>query len=151
MGNALEDLVSPSPEEAELARESSRQLSPYARGKLRITISAPGQKDEKVDLPAPAVQALVRILTEMASGNAVTLIPVRAELTTQEAAELLNVSRPFLCNKLLDAGKIKFHKVGTHRRILFRDLMEYKRRSDEARERAMAELAADAQEQGLGY
>ena len=139
----------PSKTEAALAKETSRVLASRMRGKglmqLRI---GDGPSGETLKVPAVAVRLLVRILEEMAHGNAVTVIPVHAELTTQEAADLLNISRPSLI-QLLDEGKIEHRRVGTHRRVRFDGLMKYKRQADAARRAALAELAAYDQELGI--
>ena len=136
----------PSEAEAGLAKETSRLLAPRLKKgapmKLRLDDEA------TVKLPAPAAALLVRILEEMARGNAVTIIPVHAELTTQEAADMLNISRPSLI-QLLEEGKIDYRRVGTHRRVRFEALMKYKRHVDEERRKALDELAAYDQELGI--
>src|SRR5713226_3656627 len=139
----------PSEAEAALAKETSRVLASHLRdgGLMRLRI-IDGPSRETVKVPATAVRLLVRILDEMARGNAVTLIPVHAELTTQEAADILNISRPSLI-QLLDQGKIEFRRVGTQRRGRFEGLMAYKRRADADRRAALAELVAYDQELGI--
>jgi excisionase family DNA binding protein len=149
MSQTLFDPTLPSEMDATLARETGRLLASRMRSKtpLRLRVGdAP--KEETVQLPASAVKMLVRILEEMARGNAVTLIPIHAELTTQEAADMLNISRPSLI-QLLDEGKIEYRKVGTHRRVRFEALMHYKRHADAERRAVLAELAAYDQELGI--
>jgi len=138
--------VTPTEEEAALALESSRQLSRCIGSDLTMRIDGIGE----VVLPASAVRLLVRLLTEMSDGNAITLVPSSAVLTTQQAAELIGVSRPFLI-KQMEEGLLTFHTIGTHRRILFKDLMEYKHRIDTLRHEALDELVALGQEMDMGY
>jgi excisionase family DNA binding protein len=143
--------VAPTEADAALARESARRLAPQlarANGTMQLRVIDAGGGGETVTIRAAAFRLLVRILAEMASGNAVRLIPHHAELTTQEAAELLNVSRPYLV-RLLDDGRIPFHRVGTHRRVLFKDLMAYRAEHRRARGAALDELTRLSQELGL--
>jgi excisionase family DNA binding protein len=107
-------------------------------------------KDREVVLPPSVARALVDVLTDMAEGRPVSVASSDEELTTREAAELLNVSRPHLV-KLLEEGEIPFHKVGTHRRVYREDVLEYKARQREEAEEAMQNLTDQAQELGLGY
>jgi excisionase family DNA binding protein len=108
----------PSEAEAILAKETSRVLASHMGAGEPLQFRIGPAPEETVRVPASAVRMLVRILEEMAKGNAITLIPVHAELTTQEAADMLNISRPSLI-QLLDEGKIDYRKVGTHRRVRF--------------------------------
>jgi excisionase family DNA binding protein len=147
-----QDLLTPSlptESDATLAKETSRMLAQRARSASPLSFRVlDASKEETLRIPAPAVRMLVRILEEMARGNAVTLIPVHAELTTQEAADMLHISRPSLI-QLLDEGKIEYRKVGTHRKVRFEALMAYKRAADAERRAALAELAAYDQEIGI--
>ena len=101
-------------------------------------------------LPRQALTLLRDLLTEMAQGNAVTVVPTHAELTTQEAANLLNVSRPYLV-KLLENKVLPFTKTGIHRRIRYQELMTYKQQRDEESHSALDELTNQAQELDMGY
>lgn len=102
----------------------------------------------EIRLPHSILKVIMEVVHEMARGNAVRVMPIHAELTTQQAAELLNVSRPFLVS-LLEQGEIKYRKVGTHRRILLEDLLVYKDRRDRERLSALDELAKEDQRLGL--
>jgi len=106
--------------------------------------------EQTIDLPAGVIDLLVQILEEMAAGKGVTLVPVDAELTTVQAADVLNVSRPFLL-KLLDQKAIPHRKVGTHRRIRMEDVMNYKNAIDREREKVLEQLTREAQAQDMGY
>jgi excisionase family DNA binding protein len=142
---ALSNVVHlPSPQETEEAKITSRALSKYAHNeRLHIKIAADSNESDDLIIPGYAINLLLDILTEMSKGNAITVMPVHAELSTQETAELLNVSRPHLV-ELLEQGKIPFRKVGTHRRVLAKDVIDYKQRIDEDRLKALDELAAQA-------
>jgi len=147
------ETVAPTEADALLARESSRRLATHKLGRkpsVRIQLLEDGAEAETVTVPASALRLFLHLLTEMSQGNAVTLIPTHAELTTQQAADLLNVSRPYLV-KLLDEGKMPFRTVGKYRRVRFDDLMAYKRKDDEARTKVLDQLTAEAQELGMGY
>src|SRR6202030_2676071 len=125
--------------DALLARESSRRLATHQLGttpSVRIQLIDDGDEAETVAVPASALRLFLHLLTEMSQGNAVTLIPTHAELTTQQAADLLNVSRPYIV-KLLDDGKIPGRTVGKYRRVCFDDLMAFKRKDDEARAKVL--------------
>ena len=154
-------LLPPTETDVELARESSRRLGPaLAQSTARAggaqfappfrLLMEVGGETKQLEIPLSALTLLQRILTEMAAGNAVALYPIHAELTTQEAADLLCVSRPYLTG-LLDRGEIPCRKVGTHRRVLCEDLFNYKKTIDDLRRVALDELVAQAQELDMGY
>lgn len=139
----------PTAQEAELARTSSRLLAhcighgPTAR--LRV-IDGEGE----IEVPVAALRMLVDILANMAEGNAINIVPIHAELTTQQAADFLGVSRPHLVG-LVERGELPHHKVGTHRRVYFRDLLEYRTQRMAQSKAALDALAAQAQKLGMGY
>ena len=148
---AIETAV-PSKKDTSLAAQSSRILATDVKSTQNpsIQILIDGKSKESVTLPASALRLLVDILVQMAEGNAVSVIPIRAELTTQEAAELLNVSRPHLVS-LVESNEIPYRKVGSHRRILAKDVLAYKAKIDEERLKTLAELSEQAQKLKMGY
>ena len=142
----------PTPKASEQANEALRLLGRMRGKKPRVLRVQPeGDAGEvAVTVPREAFELFLEVLGQMANGNAVTIVPVHAELTTQQAADLLNVSRPYLIG-LLDEGQIPFRLVGTHRRIQVADLVAFKERDDRRRKDALDELAAEAQKHQLGY
>jgi excisionase family DNA binding protein len=145
------ETVTPTEHDTILAKTSGRQIARAlgkTAGDLRVKVE--GNEAEIIELPQAALRLLANILAQMAQGNAFTVIPVHAELTTQQAAEVLNVSRPFLIG-LIESDQLPCRRVGTHRRILFRDLMNFKNKIDADRLKVLDELAKEAQELNMGY
>ncbi|MFJ4210434.1 excisionase family DNA-binding protein [Paenarthrobacter sp. NPDC089675] len=136
--------------DAEMARDALKVLRRAVeahtdpRQPVVMTVADGGH----LELPGPAAELMVRILGKMAAGQGVTVIPMNAELTTQQAADLLNVSRPYLVG-LLESGQIDFRKVGTHRRVMAESLYDYRRRTALVQKDAADELSALGQEMGL--
>lgn len=153
MSIQIHGTATPTEADAVLARESLKRISSVltsGKSDLSIRIQDDDQLGPDIVLPGSVLRLLKEILAEMAQGHGVALLPIQAELTTQQAADLLNVSRPFLI-RLLEDRKIPFRLVGQHRRVRFDDLMAFQRKDDEQRRRVADELTADAQELGMGY
>lgn len=140
----------PSAEEIDLARASATALSELLDKMPESERAQVKRDDTNIILPRHAIELLRDILSDMAQGNAVTIVPLHAEMTTQQAADYLNVSRPFLV-KQLEQGDIPFIKVGTHRRIKFQDLVEHKEKMRQTSTEAMDALVSDAQKHDMGY
>ncbi|GAA3118425.1 excisionase family DNA binding protein [Kribbella aluminosa] len=128
-------------------RRVKRYLSAHVDERaIRVVVG--GDPDETLSLPRGVVELLARILAHMAAGQGVSVVPAHAELTTQQAADLLNVSRPYLIG-LLDSGAIEYRKVGKHRRVRVDSLLDYKRKDDSERRQAADELTELNREMGL--
>lgn len=147
------ELASVRPDAAEIqtadiaVRRVQRYLTDHAEERdIRVVVG--GDPDDALAIPRSAVELLARVLAHMAAGQGVTVVPAHAELTTQQAADLLNVSRPHLIG-LLDAGDIEYRKVGSHRRVRADSLMDYKRTDDLKRREVADELAELNQDMGL--
>ncbi len=141
----------PSAQEAALARSSGQSLSRLIRKNRPLMLKVTdADQEQPIELPPGAVLLLMDILEAMAAGQGVTLIPENAELTTVQAADVLNVSRPFLI-KLLEEKALPCRKVGAHRRIRMEDVMAYKARIDADREAVLDRLVAEAQQNNMGY
>jgi excisionase family DNA binding protein len=103
---------------------------------------------DAIEVPAELIEVLVAIVQHLKAGHGVTVASLQAELTTVEAAELLNVSRPHLI-KLLDGGALPFRMVGTHRRLRLVDVLAYRDRQDAVAREALDELTRHAEDLGL--
>jgi excisionase family DNA binding protein len=140
----------PDTEAARLAHASAGELSRLLAERPKADRARVQLDGHDLILPRQAMVLLRDLLAEMAQGHAVTVVPTHAELTTQEAANILNVSRPHLI-KLLEQKELPFTKIGTHRRIRYQDLMAYKQQRDQRSETLLDELSAQAQEHNMGY
>jgi excisionase family DNA binding protein len=135
--------IDPGDVDAEVAARAARRIEEYLDGHpdddLIEALREIGTEDALV-IPRATAVMFAQILDLLAQGRGVQIFPKEVELSTQQAADMLNVSRPYLIG-LLESGSISFRKVGRHRRIKFEDLMDYKRRDDLSRRTAADELA----------
>jgi excisionase family DNA binding protein len=143
--------IVPTESDRKMARESQSMVKDCLAesGSCRLRIIVDGVERD-VDIPMTAMRVLGEALRQIALGKAPVVMPLDAEVSTQQAADLLNVSRPYLI-RLLDSNEIPFRRVGAHRRIRLLDVLTYKRRNDEERMKVLDELAAQAQELNMGY
>lgn len=143
--------IDPGVVDMDVAGRAARRISDYLNSHPEedlIKVLGEVGSDDALVIPRPTVIMLAQVLDLLANGQGVQIIPKDAELTTQQAADLLNVSRPYAIG-LLESGQIPFRKVGRHRRITFEALMEYKRKDDLQRRDAADDLADLSQELGL--
>jgi excisionase family DNA binding protein len=130
--------------EADALRDLDSFLTQDSEGSLCLANS----RGESVQVPASVQSILRTVARELVRGNAISVTSVQTELTTQQAADILGVSRPFLVG-LLESGAIPFHRVGTHRRVRRDDVMAFQQARSHERKEALAEIAREAQEMGL--
>jgi len=154
-GNESAFPAGPDAADIQMAIVSGKQLARLLSKKRKskralVRIELDGGRSEAIQLPVEALNQLVKLLVEMGRGNSVRVVADNTELTTQQAADLLNVSRPFLVEQL-ESGVIPFRKVGSHRRVLLQDILAYKKSLETKRRQALQELAAQAQELNMGY
>lgn len=131
--------------EEQVLREIDRLLLMSNQGQAHRLV---GPNGESIELPGSVLDLLQQLVRELRQGHVVSVVSLDRELTTQQAADLLNVSRPYLI-KLLEEGRIPYLKTGTHRRVGLQALMEYKAQRDEERRRGLALLTQMSQEMGL--
>ena len=146
------EVTMPTDQDTQIARVSSLALAPLiqenATSEAHIRFGTKGIPEAEITLPPSAVRILLATLQEMAKGHAVTLLPVDTELTTQQAAELMRLSRPSLI-KMLDENKLPYRKVGAHRRIRYEDVLHYLEVERARRKKVMEELVAETERLGL--
>jgi len=150
MPRAHTDPTIPTDQEALKAREISRTLEAQRADEkpMRIQVAEAGREVITLDLPPTAARLLMDMLKEMGAGNAVTLVPIEAEITTQQAADLLNVSRPYVIS-LIEKGVLPARLVGNQRRLSLKDVLAYRAEGKAKAYAALKEIAAIDQELGL--
>lgn len=143
--NTQSQTFTPTIDDIRLAKQSGESVSTLLK---RTDDNKTIRLDAPFEIPALAIHVLSDILDKLSAGQTITVIPTDSELTTQQAADLLRVSRPFLIG-LLEDGEIPYRRVGTHRRIRTTDLLNYKRKADEISRQAVKEMTELAQELGI--
>lgn len=140
------------PKDAEMARVAQRcimEALDHSRA-ASITLTTDTGKHPVVDLPPSALKLIGQLLGMMSEGRPISLVPSNQEFSTVEAAQFLNVSRPFVI-KEIDAGRLPHRMVGSHRRVAFEDLMRYASKMRENQEAALERMAQNARDLGLDY
>lgn len=150
----MSDLEKPSVEDIDAARVAARQFSKLDRG-TAISFKPESEEgegkeehSEAITIPANIFRTIIKMLVEMGNGNAVAVVPISAELTTQQAADLLNVSRPHLV-KLLQEDQLPYRMVGTHRKLLGKDVLNYREKIVAERRAALRKMSQLDEELGL--
>jgi len=146
------DAIAPTAQDARIARQSSAALAPLiddsANSLPHILLRTKDNSEADIALPPSVLRLLLGALQEMAKGNAVTLMPLQSELTTQQAADMMRVSRPSLI-KMLDERKLPYRKIGAHRRILYSDVLRFVEAEHARRVQVMDALVAETERLGL--
>lgn len=143
----------PTAEDSEQAKDSSRVLAQALANysdddRVRMTIQGSSGTNDELVLPGDIMNLLLNVLTQVSQGNAISLVPMHQEISTQQAADLLSVSRPHLV-KLLEQGNIPFRKVGSHRRVKLTDVIDYRGTVDKERNKTLDELSQLSQDMGM--
>jgi excisionase family DNA binding protein len=142
-------LIRPEPEEQDALVELERHLEAMlSQGDRTAKLTNP--HGEEVELPASAFHALQLVADGMAKGLTMMLLPQGKELTTQQAADILHVSRPHVI-KLLEKGEMPYHHVGTHRRVKIEDVLVYRERRNKRRREQLDELTRLSEQLPGGY
>ena len=145
----VNNYVPPADQEIAIARNAAKRITLESNGDdSKKYFIYDSENEEPIELPAAAVAVLRDLLEFMSRGHGITMFPRLAEVTTMEAADILNVSRPFVI-KLLEEGELPYRLVGRHRRIQLKDLLDYKKNIDLRREAVLDQMVAEAQELGL--
>jgi excisionase family DNA binding protein len=149
---AIDTILTPNPQDQKLAQVGRGVLAAASQhdqaARLTIAESSTGNRGGEITLSPSVVRILSRVFDELAQGHAVTVLPLDEELTTQEAADLLHVSRPYFVT-LLDQGELSFRKVGNQRRVRLREVIAYKQQQYERSTRTMQDIADLSDEMGL--
>lgn len=156
--DALLERAAPTEEDSRVARDASRRLAAMLAPtdatvgphNIILQVKSNGNGTEEVMLPTTALPLLTRLLEELGQGHAVAILPVDEELTVSEAADVLNVSPPFL-DSLVEQRELTIYGVGDERRLLLREVLDYKRRDDARCHVILDDLTAEAQELNMGH